>query len=28
MRTKVYTHQLEEIEFADHILEEKIHMAK
>lgn len=28
MRTKVYTHQLEEIEFADHLLEEKIHMTK
>ena len=28
MRTKVYTHQLEEIEFADHLLEEKIHVTK
>lgn len=28
MRTKVYTHQLEEIEFADHLLEEKIHLHK
>jgi hypothetical protein len=28
MKTKVYTHQLEEIDFADHMLEEKIHMAK
>lgn len=28
MRTKVYTHQLEEIDFGDHMLEEKINMTK
>ena len=28
MRTKVYTHQLEEIEFADHLLDEQIPMPK
>ena len=28
MRTKVYTHQLEEIDFADHLLEEKILITK